>query len=200
MNVLIISASHRNPSQSRKVADVVSGLVKKHSGFKDIALLDLAEAGIPLWDEGVWRGEEQWMKILAPLRNQVRKADAYIIVVPEWNGGATPSIKNFALFFGEKETGHKPVWLISVSSEINGQYPVTDMRSYVYKNNKWVFIPDHTIVRFVHEKFNEESLSAEEKLLLERMQYSLRQLELYARAMREVRDKLKFDDRFKYAM
>ncbi len=201
MKLLIISGSHRKPSQSLKVAKYIKQRVEKRQVFHSTDILDLGGNPLPLWDEGVWKGTPEWKKILKPVREKVTEADAYVMVVPEWNGGATPAVKNFALFFGERETGHKPVWLVSVSSEINGQYPISDMRANIYKNNKWIFIPDHTIVRFVHQMFNHDSPAGEEeKLLRERMEYSLTQLELYAQALREIRNKITWDDRFKYAM
>jgi len=204
MNVFIISASQRFPSQSRKVAQYTEGLIEIYSKFEEINFWDLGENPLPLWEESVWQNDPKWEKILAPLRQKVIRADAYVIVVPEWNGAATPAIKNFSLFFGEKETGHKPVWLISVSSEINGQYPVPDMRAFVYKNNKWIYIPDHTVIRFVRNFFNkspnEPPENEEEKLLKERMLYSLEQLYLYAKHLKNLRHEIVFDDRFKYAM
>jgi NAD(P)H-dependent FMN reductase len=176
-------------------------MIHNHPDFEHAEILDLGENPLPLWDEGVWKSDERWKDILKPLKEKITRADAYVIVVPEWNGAATPAVKNLALFFGERETGHKPVWLISVSSGINGQYPVTDMRANVYKNNKWIFIPDHTVIRFVTGKLNgSEPADDDEKLLRERMQYSLNQLVLYAKALKQVRNKIEFDDRFKYAM
>ena len=201
MKALIISASQRYPSQSAKVARFVAEMLKENSAFNRYDMLDLGQNPLPLWDEGVWKNEPRWEIILSPVMKKVTEADAYIIIVPEWNGGVTPAIKNFALFFGERETGHKPVWLIAVSSEINGQYPVADMKAFVSKNNKWIFIPDHTVIRFVHQVLNTpEPRNEEEKLLRDRMYYSLHQLGLYARALKPLRETYPFDDRFKYAM
>ncbi len=201
MKVLIISASHRKNSQSRKVADYITDLIRQEQYFTQTNLIDLARTKIPLWDEGVWKGNPGWEEILRPIKSKVEQADAYIIIVPEWNGSVPPSIKNFALFFGEKQTGHKPVWIVSVTSEINGSYPVSEMRSFVYKNNKWVFIPDHTIIRFVNDVLNKKEPQTEnEKLLVERMHHSLNQLKLYAEALEKVRKNLNWDNRFKYAM
>ncbi|NPA43226.1 MAG: NAD(P)H-dependent oxidoreductase [Chlorobi bacterium] len=201
MKALVIAASQRHPSQSAKVAEYIRRMIAERAVFSEVNVYDLGKNPLPLWDEGVWRNDPRWQRILEPVARLVTDADAYVVVVPEWNGGVTPAIKNFALFFGERETGHKPLWLVSVSSEINGQYPVADMKAFVSKNNKWIFIPDHTVIRFVHRYLNSpEPASEEEKLLVERMQYSLTQLERYARALKEVRRDFPYDDRFKYAM
>ena len=201
MNLFIISASQRHPSQSLKVARYVGHMIEKSRKFQSYEIYDLGSHPLPLWDEGVWRNDPKWEKILSPLRQKVINADAFVMVIPEWNGGVTPAIKNFSLFFDEKETGHKPVWLITISSEINGQYPIADMKAFGSKNNKWIFIPDHTIIRFVKQMLNNHMPhNQEEKILIERMAYSLHQLALYAQALKSVRLKFTFDERFKYAM
>ncbi len=200
MNLLVISASQRHPSQSRKVADY---LLKEAIQFEfaQTHLIDLGQTPLPLWDENVWKNTGGWPEILPPVKEKVNNADAYIIIVPEWNGAATPAVKNFLLFFGERETGHKPVLLVSVSNGPNGQYPVSDMRAFGGKNNKWIYIPDHLIIRHVNDVLNEpEASSQEDKILRERIRYSLRQLETYARHLKPLRETYVFDDRFKYAM
>jgi len=200
MKVFILAASQRHPSQSAKVAHYIANLIEQEAYFDETTLRDLGRDPLPLWDPGVWENSPRWEKILAPLRRDVMAADAYVIVVPEWNGGITPALKNFTLFFGERETGHKPVWLVSVSSEINGQYPVVDMKAFASKNNKWIFIPDHTVIRFVDKVLNTpRPRSDEEKLLIDRIKYSLLELKLYAEALKPLRDNFPFDDRFKYA-
>ena len=201
MNLLIISASQRYPSQSRKVADFLKKTVEKHRIFDSVRMIDLGEKPLPLWDQGVWEGTKEWKHILNPVIEQMRKADAFILVTPEWNGMATPAIKNLTLFAGEKITGHKPVLLVSVSAGGSGQYPISDLRVSGYKNTKWVYIPDHLIVRFVNSVMNGEDPADEnDALIRDRALYSLKQLRLYAQALQSVRNGMEWDDRFKYGM
>ncbi len=201
MNLLIISASQRYPSQSRKVADYLKQTVEKNKFFDTVQLIDLGQNPLPLWDQGVWDGTPEWKHMLNPVIEQMRKADAFILVIPEWNGMATPAIKNLTLFAGEHITGHKPVLLVSVSAGISGQYPISDLRVSGYKNTKWVYIPDHLIVRFVNSVMNgDKPENDNDALIRERAEYSLKQLKLYAEALQSIRNKLEFDERFKYAM
>jgi len=200
MKVLIIAASQRYPSQSRKVAGYLLAAIEQHGFFDQMDLLDLGQHPLPLWDQGVWECDTKWQKILPPVKERVHTADAYIFIIPEWNGMATPAMKNFTLFWGERETGHKPVLLIGVSSEPNGQYPIADMRAFGLKNNKWVFIPDHVIIRHVDRYFNKaEAVDENEKLLRDQLFYALKELKAYAGALKTVREQWIFDDRFKYA-
>ncbi len=201
MRVQIISGSQRVPSQSRKVAEYLRKRIEKEGLFEETELLDLGENPLPFWDQGVWKGTPEWKKILTPLLDQMKKADAYILVVPEWNGMATPAVKNLTLFLGEQISGHKPVLLVSVSSGISGQYPISDLRVSGYKNTKWVYIPDHLVIRFVNDVMNEEEpVDDKDRAIRERAGYSLRELKLYAEALRHVRNKIEFTDKFKYGM
>ena len=200
MQVMIVAASQRHPSQSGKVAKYLRKMIRNENLFEQTDLLDLGQNPLPLWDEGVWNGQPFWEDILTPLRHRVRRADAYILVIPEWNGAATPAIKNFSLFFDEKDTGHKPVLLVSISSEINGQYPIADMMAFGRKNNKWIFIPDYIIIRFVHHYLNAEKPVGEQEIFLhDRILYGLNELRQYAALLKEFRKDWHYDDRFKYA-
>ncbi|NPA45653.1 MAG: NAD(P)H-dependent oxidoreductase [Chlorobi bacterium] len=200
MKTMIIAASQRHPSQSRKVADFVEKMILDEQFFDRTDLLDLGEHPLPLWDQGVWGNRPEWESVLKPLRKRVREADAFVMVIPEWNGAATPAIKNFSLFFDEKDTGHKPVLLVSISSEVNGQYPVVDMMSFGRKNNKWIFIPDYVIIRFVHHYLNGgQSTGEQEAFLHDRLRYGLEELRRYASVLRRFRESWTFDERFKYA-
>lgn len=200
MNLLIVSASQRSPSQSRKMAAYLLAVIEQYRWFERVEVLDLGRHPLPLWDQGVWEGDPKWQKILPPVRRQVTEADAYVFIIPEWNGMATPAMKNFTLFWGERETGHKPALLIGVSSEPNGQYPIADMRAFGLKNNKWVFIPDHLVIRHVDRYFNTPGpVDEHEKFLRDRIVYSLKELHAYAELLNRFRERWVFDDRFKYA-
>ncbi len=199
MRLMIIAGGMRHPSGSRRAADFVQQKVLENQIFDRIDLLDLGQTPLPLWDEGVWRGDEKWKKILDPLRKRMQAADAYVLVAPEYNGMASPALKNFTLFFDERITGHKPALVIAVTSEAhNGQYPVADLHAFGAKNTKWIYIPDHLIYRNIGQLIT-ENLQMTDTLLRERTLFSLRELALYARALEQVRQNHTFRPEFKYA-
>ena len=199
MQLLIISGSMRYPSGSRLAAGYLKRKVEEQSLFSKVDLLDLGQSPIPLWDEGVWQGAEKWRGILTGLKEQLQAADAYIFVIPEYNGMASPGIKNLTLFFDERITGHKPVLLTAVTSEEhNGQYPISDMRAYGSKNTKWIYVPDHLIYRRIRELISDD-LQMNDRSLEDRTLYSLKELYAYAGALKEMRKQWTFRPEFKYA-
>ena len=68
-------------------------------------------------------------------------------MTPEWNGMATPAIKNFFLYFSSSVLFHKPALIVTVSAGHGGAYPVIELRSSGYKNTKLCYIPEHVIIR-----------------------------------------------------
>ncbi len=199
MRLMIIAGGMRYPSGSGRAAAFIRQKAGEQIFFDPIDLLDLGQNPLPLWDEGVWQGEEKWRQILTPLRERMQAADAYVLVSPEYNGMASPALKNLSLFFDERTTGHKPALIVAVTSEAhNGQYPVADLRAFGAKNTKWVYIPDHLIYRNIRQLITED-LQMTDALLEEQTLFGLRELRLYAEAMKDVRNRHSFRPEFKYA-
>ena len=80
MKISIISGSHRNPSQSEKVARYIETTLA--DGFDDIDpwLYALADNPLPLWDQTLWEDNEEWNQRLAPLKKQLSESDGFIII------------------------------------------------------------------------------------------------------------------------
>ena len=150
MNLLIISASQRINSQSDKVAQY---LAETTTGFNTINHIELCRKKLPLWD-GEKSSKEQPSSDWSGINEQLKTADALILITPEWDGTASPLLKNFLMMCEGQVTSHKPALLISVSSGINGAYPIAELRMSAFKNNKLVAIPDHIIIRNVEEVLN----------------------------------------------
>ncbi|MCU7940910.1 MAG: NAD(P)H-dependent oxidoreductase [gamma proteobacterium symbiont of Bathyaustriella thionipta] len=113
MKIAIISGSHRQNSQSLKVAKHIRKTLANKKGETETQnetwLYSLEGNPLPLWDEGVWNGEQHWLDILNPIREQLSACDALVIITPEWHGQVPAGLKNFFLLFGKKELGHKRV-------------------------------------------------------------------------------------------
>ncbi|MFT5704603.1 MAG: azobenzene reductase [Shewanella sp.] len=197
MNLLIVSGSQRTQSQSAKVANYMS---KAATDFSDISHLELCRHELPFWDgepESKLGKGNPW-----PLISQkVKRADALILITPEWGGMASPILKNFLLMCDNQDTAHKPALLVSVVSGISGAYPIAELRMNALKNNKLVALPDHLIIRNVAEVLNEQtdetithdsSINLREADLKERIQYSLHMLYQYSEALCGIRDKHQF--------
>ena len=190
MKITIISGSHRNPSQSEKVARHIEKTLQQEHGV-DTWLYTLADNPLPLWDQSIWEDNPQWKDVLAPVREQLASSDGFVIVSPEWHGQVPSGLKTFFLFFTRFELGHKPAMIVAVSSADGGAYPVAELRMSSYKNNRICYIPEQIIVRNVENVLNddaEDNNREADEYFRERISWSLGILKAYAEAMKPMRD------------
>ena len=189
MKISIISGSHRNPSQSEKIARYIETLLENEFSDIDPFLYLLADNPLPLWDQSVWESDEEWINRLAPLKEQFSQSDAFVIISPEWHGQVPAGLKNFFLMFNRFELGHKPAFIISVSSGDGGAYPVAELRMSSYKNNRLCYIPEQLIIRHVESVFNEKDNNEKsDSYYKERLSWALKLLQGYAKALKTMRE------------
>ena len=189
MKIAIISGSHRQNSQSLKVAKHIQKTLE--AGICDETwLYSLQGNPLPLWDEGVWDDEQKWLDILTPLRDELSSCDALVVITPEWHGQVPAGLKNFFLLFGKNELAHKPALIVSVSAGAGGAYPVAELRMSSYKNSRLCYIPEHVIIRDVESILNEspdDNDPRSDSYIKERLEWSLNILKEYATALSAVR-------------
>ena len=185
MHISIISGSHRDKSNSLKVSKYIAHQCREHNLINSHSILDLATADIPMWHEDIYKDENSnWNKH----KKTFQQSDAFIFVTPEWGGMATPILKNIFLLATAREFGHKPGLIVTVSTGIGGTYPVSELRSSSYKNNRICFIPEHVIVRNVNDML--ETTPPQNKFDIEiraRIDYSINLLVSYADSLKQVR-------------
>ncbi len=191
MKISIISGSHRNPSQSEKVARYIEKTF--NTEFDDIEpwVYALADNPLPLWDQTLWEDNEEWNERLAPVKKQLSESDAFVIITPEWHGQVPAGLKNFFLMFNRFELGHKPALIVAVSSGDGGAYPVAELRMSSYKNNRLCYIPEQLILRNIETILNEkvEDNNAEaDAYFRERISWTLDILKAYAVALKSMRE------------
>jgi len=203
MKITVISGSHRESSQSEKVARIAHQYLV--DGVCDQAdIFSLAGNPLPLWDQGVWDGEQKWKDLLDPIKKSFSESDAFVVVTPEWHGQVPAGLKNLFLLMSKNELGHKPALIISVSSGRGGSYPIAELRMSSYKNNRLCYIPEHIIIRDVEKVLNgdtAENDEASDTFYRERMQWCLSILKQYALALAQVRASgIVHSDKFKTGM
>ncbi len=187
MQIAIIAGSHRRQPESDRVARYVAGVLPG-LGAGGTYVFSLAGNPLPLWDEGAWEGEERWTALWKPIAAELRRADGFVIVAPEWSGMVPAGLKNFFLLCSGSLLAHKPALIVAVSAGLGGAYPVVELRASSYKNTRLCYIPDHVIVRNVNQVLHGEQPADEQDAALRaRLEYSLRVLLAYARALRDVR-------------
>jgi len=187
MKITIVSGSHRDPSQSFKVACYIKDQLKNKATGADV--LSLANNPLPLWDQTLWEDNIEWNERLAPWEKTLQDSDAFVFVVPEWHGQVPSGLKNFLLIFGKNEFAHKPALIVSVSSADGGAYPVAELRMSSYKNSRICYIPEQLIIRNVETVLNENASDNNEsahEYFAGRISWTLDTLKEYAVALKAV--------------
>lgn len=187
LKIAIICGSHRKDSESFKVSRYISELIREVN--KETYILNLGTAGIPLWEESIWDGDEGWKNLWNPFSQELKSSDAIIIVSPEYGGMVAPALKNFFLLCSKQELAHKPGLIVTVSAARGGAFPVFELRASSYKNTQICYIPEHIIVRNAKQVLNPnpESPLEEDTYLRKRIPYALNLLYSYAEALTQVR-------------
>ncbi len=189
MKITIIMGSHRAQAESLKVARHIKSTLDDGM-VEETALVSLADNPLPLWDTGVWEGDEKWSSLLDPIRAELASSDAFVVVTPEWHGQVPAGLKNFFLLFGKNELGHKPAMIVAVSNADGGAYPVAELRMSSYKNSRICYIPEHVIVRNVEQVLNDDASQnnpGADEYFRARIHWALGILREYAVALRQVR-------------
>ena len=190
MKTGIISGSHRNPSQSEKVARHIAGRIEALQ-LGDSWLYTLADNPLPLWDQGLWENDKDWEQRMAPVHEQAAACDSFVIVTPEWHGQVPAGLKNLFLLLNRFDVGHKPALIVAVSSGDGGSYPVAELRMSSYKNNRICYLPEHLIIRNVESVLNEQDADNDaeaDAYFRARIDWALGLLDGYAGALTAMRD------------
>ena len=191
MKIMIISGSHRNHSQSDKVAHYIAQALLDNKQATATEVFSLAGNPLPLWDEGIWNGDANWQALLNPLSEKLAASDGFVIIAPEWHGQVPAGLKNFFLLWGAGELAHKPALIVAVSSSDGGAYPVAELRMSSYKNNRICYIPEQLIVRNVESVLNADPTQNQpeaDTYFRERIVYAGGILCAYATALKSVRE------------
>ncbi len=183
LNYVVISGSGRPQSESARVGEYMRQRLIDLQLSEDsrCSLIDLGTSPLPLWPEqndGLWHDYAERLKA----------ADAVIVITPEWHGMASPALKNFFVLASKAELAHKPGLLVSVSSGVGGAYPISELRSSSFKNNRLCYIPEQIIVRQVNDMLHPGPVVDDNDLRLRpRIDYALGVLDHYATALGAVR-------------
>ena len=191
MKIGIISGSHRNNSESEKVAHYIEKALLAQGFCDETWLYSLAGNPLPFWDEGIWSGDRDWQDTLAPLSEALHSCEAFVVVSPEWHGMVPAGLKNFFLMWtAGGELAHKPALIVTVSTADGGSFPIAELRSSSYKNSRICYLPEHLIIRYVDTVFNpdpEKNKASAQEYFEDRLSYCLAMLREYGLAFRQIR-------------
>jgi len=151
-NIPAIIGSTRRGRQTPKVARFIQRRLVERDGI-EADLLDLAEYDFPIMEERL-RQRDDPPPGLREFSERVARADALVLVTPEYNSGYPGVLKN-ALDYLLPEYRRKPVGIISVSAgPWGGQSALAQLRQVVLSLGA-LPIPARFPVRHVQSSFNE---------------------------------------------
>ena len=191
MKTIFIVGSHRENSQSLKVAKWLAYETVHKDQSYETDIIDLAAENIPMWDQAAWNKDSDLTQLIKPFQERVSIADSIVLIAPEWGGMVPAALKNFLLYISAAHAAHKPALIVGVSSGRGGTYPISELRMSGYKNNHMTYIPEHLIVQHVEQVMNDpETQSGEQadQYIKQRASYTLGVLMSYASALKSMRD------------
>lgn len=109
MKVAILLGSVRKGRQSHKLGYYINKQLKKRGAFTD--LIDLAELRLPIYGTG----EEDIDVNALEIGARLMKAEAIILITPEYHGSFSGALKNALDYFGD-EFRKKAVGIVAASS------------------------------------------------------------------------------------
>lgn len=196
MHVVLISGSHRQVSQSARVAGYLASRLPEVEAGTTTDIIELAGNPLPLWDESGWQPGSPLLQQWQPYAERLRKADGLVMIAPEWHGMVPAGLKNFFIFCTAQDVGHKAALIVTVSSSRGGAYPVDELRISSYKNNRLCYIPEHLIVRDAEKMFvGNTPADKEDAYLRDRADFALRNLMAYSKALTAMRASVDLSDK-----
>lgn len=192
MAIAILNGSHRQQSQSLRISRYIADRLPRQVPGMTAEIISLAGNPLPLWDEQASRKPDTPPgKIWAGYAEKLQAAAGFVIVSPEWAGMVPPGLKNFLLHCSPAELAHKPALIVAVSASRGGAYPVNELRTSGYKNNKLLYLPEHIIIREAGKMFaGEDPATPEDEYIRNRLDYALAMLSDYAAALAPARARL----------
>ena len=151
----IIIASTRPGRVGLPVAEWVHAAAVKHGGFDQVELVDLAEWNLPFMNERhhprLRRYEHQHTLDWSAT---IDRADAFLIVMPEYNFGYTAPLKN-AIDYLAHEWAYKPVGLVSYGG-VSAGTRAAQMIKQVLTTLKMTPIPEAVHIPFVAQLIGDD--------------------------------------------
>ncbi|MEU8434231.1 NAD(P)H-dependent oxidoreductase [Streptomyces sp. NPDC029216] len=122
----VISSANRPTSAGRPLARWIADLAREHGTF-EVTPVDLAEIALPFLDEPEFPSSGNYAhQHTRDWSALIDSADAFVFVLPMYNGGFTAPFKN-AVDFLYSEWQGKPVGLVSYSAGGTGGTPAAEM-------------------------------------------------------------------------
>lgn len=173
MKIAIISASVRTGRNSHRVSLYFENYIKANQ-IGEVKMLDLNEYQFPVFDERLRYLPNPSEKVLE-FANEIKNADAVIIVTPEYNGGYPAALKNVTdLLYAEWK--RKPIAIATVSAgAFGGSQVITSLLFTLWKIGAWV-VPAMFPVPNVEKSYDEKGNAVDKEVTDKRTKIVLDEL------------------------
>lgn len=184
-HIAIISGSVRIGRQSHHVALYLDKYLKENN-LASSEIVDLKEFNFPVLEERLFKTPDPTPEAKL-FSEKIAKADAVIVVFPEYNGGYPASLKN-AIDLLYNEWYHKPIGLASVSSGNFGGVNALALLQTIFLKIKAVPVSATFPVPNVQNNFDENGNAVDKETTNKRAAAFLKELLWFAEAFNKMKN------------
>lgn len=186
-NIKIITSTTREGRKGIAVANWITDLAKQNEQYS-IELLDLAEINLPFMDEPNHpRMQKYQHEHTKKWSETISSADAFIIVLAEYNFGFPAPIKN-AIDYLYNEWMNKPVAFVSYGGASGGMRS-TQMLKQVVTAFQMMPVVDQVSLPFFANSINDNGVFVPGEQIIKSAQAMLRELERWSDVLKGLRVK-----------
>lgn len=186
-NLKIITSTTRQGRKGIFIANWITELAKQNGNF-DVELLDLAEINLPFMDEPNHPRLQQYQhEHTKKWSATINEADAFIIVLSEYNFGFPAPIKN-ALDYLFNEWKHKPVAMVSYGG-VSGGLRSTQMLKQVLTALNMMPLVESVAIPFFAKYISDEDIFTPEEITTKSAKVMLSELQRWSEALKAMRQK-----------
>lgn len=182
--IAVIVGSVRQDRQGIKVARWIEKKLKERNHF--VYFIDPLELDLPLLDR-MYKEMINPSEKMKKLRNQIKNAEGYIPVTPEYNRSTSSALKNTLDYFLE-EYFFKPSAIVSYSPGMFGGIIATEQLRIVFAELGSPSISSSFPIPRVHKVFDDQGKLLDEAYNL-RVEKFLKEFEWYVEAFKNQREK-----------
>lgn len=184
MTIAIISSSIRNGRNSHRVALFFENYIKEHQ-LGETNMLDLKAYQFPIFEERL-KNMSNPLKKAVEFSEEIKKADAVLIVTPEYNGSYPASLKN-VIDLLTSEWKRKPIAISTVSAgAFGGSQVITSLPFSLWKQGAMV-VPAMFPVPNVEKSYDEKGTPTDKETSEKRAKTFLDELIWYAEAKQKMK-------------
>ncbi len=186
-NIKIITSTTREGRKGIAIADWITDLARKNDRY-NIELLDLAKINLPFMDEPNHPRLKQYQHAHTKKWSEtINAADAFVIVLAEYNFGFPAPIKN-AIDYLYNEWMNKPVAFVSYGG-VSGGLRATQMLKQVVSAVHMMPVTDQVNIPFFTKLIDDKGIFQPGEAITKSAEVMLEGLERWSEALKTMRNK-----------